>query len=92
MVSSFERTTRLVFSNSEVVSLSLLGIVSRVHHPYNRIYSTSPQHRFTPEKASLDMGRKYLGGTGNRLTVWISIAASTVLVFYGYDQVSSLFA
>ncbi|KAL1961290.1 hypothetical protein VTO42DRAFT_18 [Malbranchea cinnamomea] len=32
------------------------------------------------------MGRKYLGGSGSRLTVWISIAASTVLVFYGYDQ------
>ena len=32
--------------------------------------------------------RKYLGGSGNALTVWISLAASTVLVFYGYDQVS----
>lgn len=32
------------------------------------------------------MPRKYLGGSGERLTVWISIAASTVLVFYGYDQ------
>lgn len=32
------------------------------------------------------MGRKYLGGSGERLTVWISIAASTVLIFYGYDQ------
>ncbi|KAF2872282.1 sugar transporter STL1 [Massariosphaeria phaeospora] len=32
------------------------------------------------------MTRKYLGGSGERLTVWISIAASTVLVFYGYDQ------
>jgi MFS family permease len=32
------------------------------------------------------MARKYLGGSGERLTVWISIAASTVLVFYGYDQ------
>ena len=32
------------------------------------------------------MGRKYLGGSGESLTVWISIAASTVLVFYGYDQ------
>jgi hypothetical protein len=31
--------------------------------------------------------RKYLGGSGNALTVWISLAASTVLVFYGYDQV-----
>ncbi|QLI73271.1 Sugar transporter STL1 [Metarhizium brunneum] len=29
---------------------------------------------------------KYLGGSGNALTIWISIAASTVLVFYGYDQ------
>ncbi|KAH8901524.1 MFS transporter [Thozetella sp. PMI_491] len=29
---------------------------------------------------------KYLGGSGSALTVWISIAASTVLVFYGYDQ------
>lgn len=28
----------------------------------------------------------YLGGSGERLTVWISVAASTVLVFYGYDQ------
>lgn len=33
------------------------------------------------------MGRRYLGGGGSALTVWISIAASTVLVFYGYDQV-----
>lgn len=33
------------------------------------------------------MGRKYWGGSGDALTVWISIAASTVLVFYGYDQV-----
>ncbi|KAI0125196.1 general substrate transporter [Xylariales sp. AK1849] len=32
------------------------------------------------------MSRKYLGGSGEGLTVWISIAASTVLVFYGYDQ------
>lgn len=35
------------------------------------------------------MARKYLGGSGSALTVWISIAASTVLVFYGYDQVRS---
>ena len=34
------------------------------------------------------MARKYLGGSGEALTVWISVAASTVLVFYGYDQVS----
>lgn len=32
------------------------------------------------------MARSYLGGSGERLTVWISIAASTVLIFYGYDQ------
>lgn len=32
------------------------------------------------------MARKYLGRSGERLTVWISIAASTVLIFYGYDQ------
>ncbi|KAF2801147.1 general substrate transporter [Melanomma pulvis-pyrius CBS 109.77] len=32
------------------------------------------------------MARKYLGGSGERLTIWISVAASTVLVFYGYDQ------
>ncbi|KAG9229790.1 general substrate transporter [Amylocarpus encephaloides] len=32
------------------------------------------------------MARKYLGGSGNALTVWISVAASTVLIFYGYDQ------
>lgn len=32
------------------------------------------------------MPRRYLGGSGERLTVWISIAASTVLIFYGYDQ------
>ncbi|KAG4035133.1 hypothetical protein MFRU_002g04780 [Monilinia fructicola] len=32
------------------------------------------------------MTRRYLGGSGEALTVWISIAASTVLVFYGYDQ------
>ncbi|KAI1618777.1 MFS transporter [Exophiala viscosa] len=32
------------------------------------------------------MARKYLGGSGDALTVWISLAASTVLVFYGYDQ------
>lgn len=32
------------------------------------------------------MGRRYLGGSGDALTVWISIAASTVLIFYGYDQ------
>tara|TARA_R110002060_G_scaffold56555_8_gene66863 strand:- start:320 stop:781 length:462 start_codon:yes stop_codon:yes gene_type:complete len=36
------------------------------------------------------MARKYLGGSGDALTVWISLAASTVLVFYGYDQVSML--
>jgi len=33
------------------------------------------------------MARKYLGGSGESLTIWISVAASTVLVFYGYDQV-----
>lgn len=33
------------------------------------------------------MARKYLGGSGEALTIWISVAASTVLVFYGYDQV-----
>ncbi|KAF2021502.1 sugar transporter STL1 [Aaosphaeria arxii CBS 175.79] len=32
------------------------------------------------------MARKYLGGSGEALTVWISVAASTVLIFYGYDQ------
>ncbi|KAF2690891.1 general substrate transporter [Lentithecium fluviatile CBS 122367] len=32
------------------------------------------------------MARAYLGGSGERLTVWISVAASTVLIFYGYDQ------
>lgn len=32
------------------------------------------------------MGRQYLGGSGDRLTIWISIAASTTLIFYGYDQ------
>lgn len=32
------------------------------------------------------MTRKYLGGSGEGLTVWISLAASTVLIFYGYDQ------
>ncbi|KAK2841583.1 hypothetical protein FQN49_006116 [Arthroderma sp. PD_2] len=32
------------------------------------------------------MAKKYLGGSGDSLTVWISIAASTVLIFYGYDQ------
>jgi len=32
------------------------------------------------------MARKYLGGSGQSLTVWISIAASNILVFYGYDQ------
>ena len=32
------------------------------------------------------MARKYLGGSGEALTVWISLAASTVLIFYGYDQ------
>jgi hypothetical protein len=37
------------------------------------------------------MARKYLGGSGSALTVWISLAASTVLVFYGYDQVSTVF-
>jgi hypothetical protein len=36
---------------------------------------------------SFIMPRKYLGGSGDALTVWISIAASTVLIFYGYDQV-----
>lgn len=33
------------------------------------------------------MARKYWGGSGDALTVWISVAASTVLIFYGYDQV-----
>jgi hypothetical protein len=33
------------------------------------------------------MPRKYWGGSGDALTVWISVAASTVLIFYGYDQV-----
>ncbi|KAF3405559.1 Sugar transporter STL1 [Talaromyces pinophilus] len=32
------------------------------------------------------MARKYWGGSGDALTVWISIAASTVIIFYGYDQ------
>ncbi|KAK8211458.1 hypothetical protein M8818_003111 [Zalaria obscura] len=32
------------------------------------------------------MARKYLGGSGEALTVWISVAASIVLIFYGYDQ------
>ncbi|KMQ48822.1 Sugar/inositol transporter [Trichophyton rubrum] len=32
------------------------------------------------------MAKKYLGGSGDKLTIWISIAASTVLIFYGYDQ------
>lgn len=32
------------------------------------------------------MTRRYLGGSGRGLTAWISIAASTVLIFYGYDQ------
>uniref|UniRef100_A0A093VF32 Sugar transporter STL1 n=1 Tax=Talaromyces marneffei PM1 TaxID=1077442 RepID=A0A093VF32_TALMA len=32
------------------------------------------------------MARKYWGGSGDALTVWISIATSTVLIFYGYDQ------
>ncbi|EFQ97984.1 sugar transporter STL1 [Nannizzia gypsea CBS 118893] len=32
------------------------------------------------------MAKKYLGESGDKLTVWISIAASTVLIFYGYDQ------
>jgi MFS family permease len=41
---------------------------------------------YTPCRALTIMARKYLGGSGERLTVWISIAASTVLVFYGYDQ------
>lgn len=27
------------------------------------------------------MARKYLGGSGERLTVWISICASTVLMY-----------
>jgi MFS family permease len=36
------------------------------------------------------MGRKYLGGSGSALTVWVSLAASTVLIFYGYDQVYCL--
>lgn len=33
------------------------------------------------------MGGEYLGGSGSKLTFWISATASTVLVFYGYDQV-----
>ncbi|EEH39633.2 hexose carrier protein [Paracoccidioides lutzii Pb01] len=32
------------------------------------------------------MPKKYLGGSGERITMWISVAASTVLMFYGYDQ------
>ncbi|KAI9891618.1 MAG: hypothetical protein M1814_002552 [Vezdaea aestivalis] len=32
------------------------------------------------------MARKYLGGSGESLTICLSLAASTVLVFYGYDQ------
>jgi hypothetical protein len=36
------------------------------------------------------MARKYLGGSGDALTVWISLAASTVLIFYGYDQVCAV--
>jgi len=36
------------------------------------------------------MARKYLGGSGDALTVWISVAASTVLIFYGYDQGKSM--
>lgn len=32
------------------------------------------------------MGKYYLGGSGKRQTVWITIAICTVLAFYGYDQ------
>lgn len=38
---------------------------------------------------AIAMVRKYLGGSGKGLTVWISIAASTTIIFYGYDQVKS---
>jgi hypothetical protein len=41
----------------------------------------------TEQTAHIAMARKYLGGSGEALTIWISVAASTVLVFYGYDQV-----
>lgn len=44
------------------------------------------QHREQLPATLIRMARKYLGGSGEGLTVWISIAASTVLVFYGYDQ------
>lgn len=36
------------------------------------------------------MAQRYLGGSGESLTVWISLAASTVLIFYGYDQASMM--
>lgn len=38
---------------------------------------------------AVTMSRRYLGGSGESLTVWISTAASIVLIFYGYDQVSA---
>lgn len=35
------------------------------------------------------MAQRFFGATGARLTFLISTAASTILVFYGYDQVST---
>lgn len=37
----------------------------------------------------LNMAQRFFGATGARLTFLISTAASTILVFYGYDQVST---
>jgi MFS family permease len=48
-----------------------------------------PQHLYFSFEL-FNMGRKYLGGSGDALTIWISVAASTVLVFYGYDQVKDI--
>ncbi|KAK9473729.1 MFS sugar transporter [Dipodascopsis tothii] len=32
------------------------------------------------------MGKRYLGGSGEALVGWITVATCTVLAFYGYDQ------
>ena len=52
-------------------------------------FSTKLNHSLTMVLTDKRGRAKYLGGSGDALTVWISIAASTVLIFYGYDQVSS---
>lgn len=55
------------------------------HHLVLLLISDLKRHWKQTEDTAA-MARKYLGGSGERLTIWISVAASTVLIFYGYGK------